>query len=275
MTILSEWSDTAPHWAKHAPTIRKMFAPLTRALIEEAHISQGQKVLDVAGGAGEPSLTIAEVVGPKGLVTCTDAIEQMVKTAESEASRRGLNNVEFTQCVAESLPFRDQYFNAAVSRLGIMFFPNPILGVREMLRVVRSQGRLSFAVWGRSDLNPFGYVISDIAARYIELPPAEADAPGAFRFGEPGKLVKVLKAANVFDISERIFDFHIEAPISADEFWQMRSETSATIRKSLANLSEEQRSQIARETQTASLEFFPDGQMSFPAQMIIVSGRKA
>ena len=55
--VLSEWRETAPHWAKHAANIRTMFAALTSALIEEAGISRGQRVLDVAGGAGEPSLS--------------------------------------------------------------------------------------------------------------------------------------------------------------------------------------------------------------------------
>jgi tRNA A58 N-methylase Trm61 len=71
---LREWSESAPLWEKHAQTIRTIFAPLTSALIEEVRIAPGQNVLDVAGGSGEPSLTVAEAVGLSGLVTCTDAI---------------------------------------------------------------------------------------------------------------------------------------------------------------------------------------------------------
>jgi hypothetical protein len=64
--VLREWCDSAAAWREHSATIRTMFAPVTAALIAEAGISAGQAVLDVAGGPGEPSLTIAEVVGPKG-----------------------------------------------------------------------------------------------------------------------------------------------------------------------------------------------------------------
>lgn len=84
------WRDAASFWEKYAPTIRAMFAPVTRALIEEAGIKRGQSVLDVAGGPGEPSLAIAEVVAPGGSVTCTDAVARMVAAAEREASRRGV-----------------------------------------------------------------------------------------------------------------------------------------------------------------------------------------
>src|SRR5687768_5605900 len=92
---LPEWRESAPYWAKHHATIRQMFAPLTRALVEDAGIIQGQAVLDVAGGAGEPSLTIAEILGPTGSVTCTDAVAEMVEAARTEARDRGLTNVQF------------------------------------------------------------------------------------------------------------------------------------------------------------------------------------
>ena len=78
---LQEWRTTAPFWTKHSGTIRTMFAPLTEALIQDASIGEGQTVLDVAGGAGEPSLTIAERVGSTGAVTCTDAVAEMVAAA--------------------------------------------------------------------------------------------------------------------------------------------------------------------------------------------------
>ena len=77
--VLREWSDSAKYWAKHSETIREMFMPITVALINEAKIVNGQSVLDIAGGAGEPSITIAETVGPTGSVTCTDAVDGMVE----------------------------------------------------------------------------------------------------------------------------------------------------------------------------------------------------
>src|SRR5437763_83182 len=125
-----------------------MFQPVTESLIKEADLTEGDAVLDVAGGSGEPSLTIAETVGPTGSVTYTDAVAEMVTAAESEAQRRGLTNVTFRQCAADSLPFEDNSFDAVVCRLGIMFFPDPLAGLREMLRVTKRWARLSLAGWG-------------------------------------------------------------------------------------------------------------------------------
>src|SRR5687768_18412316 len=154
---LPQWRESAPYWAKYHAVIREMFAAVTRALIEDAAIVEGQSVLDVAGGAGEPSLSIAEVVGPTGSVTCTDAVAEMVESARSQASDRGLTNMQFRQCKADALPFPDRSFDVAVSRMGAMFFPDPVLGFREMLRVTKPSGVLAFAVWHKSELNPYSY----------------------------------------------------------------------------------------------------------------------
>jgi len=271
---LPEWRESAEYWERHAQTIRTMFAPVTRALIEDAGIIEGDNVVDVAGGPGEPSLTIAEVVGPSGSITCTDAVAEMITAAQSEAMSRGVKNISFEQCLADSLPFEDDSFDAAVCRLGVMFFPDPGAGLREMLRVIKSEASLSFAVWHESNLNPFAYIVTDIISRHIATPPADPDAPGAFRFAGPGKLAQILKAAGAKRVRERLLKFNIEAPISRDEFWEMRSSTSGTLREKLDAMSDDLRLKIADEVKDAVAEFFPNERMSFPAQVLIVTGDK-
>ncbi|HVI71818.1 MAG TPA: class I SAM-dependent methyltransferase, partial [Pyrinomonadaceae bacterium] len=172
---LQQWRETASYWTKHHDTIRTMFLPLTRALIEQARIAPGQSVIDVAGGSGEPSLTIAQAVGPLGFVMCTDAIAEMVAVAEREAFDLGLKNVKFRQCTADSLPFANDLFDVAVSRLGVMFFPDPLAAVREMLRVIKPEGRIAFAVWGKSDLNPYACVVTGVLSRYVPPAPVTPD----------------------------------------------------------------------------------------------------
>src|SRR6185295_9899171 len=82
--VLRDWRESAPYWAKHSDTVRLMFAPITSALLGASGIKDGQSVLDVAGGAGEPSITIAQSVGASGSVVCSDAVAQMVATARNE-----------------------------------------------------------------------------------------------------------------------------------------------------------------------------------------------
>ena len=266
--ILQEWRASAPYWERHASTFRVMFAPVTDTLIKDAGIVKDQSVLDVAGGAG------AEMLGPKGSVTYTDAVAEMVAAAQSEAQRRGVTNIRFRQCSADSLTFESASFDAVVCRLGVMFFPNPLAALREMLRVTKPGGALILVVWHKSELNPFLHLVTDVLSRYVETPPADHDAPGAFRFAEPGSLANILKEAGARDVRERVLKFRMEAPISIDEFWELRSETSGTLREKLGRLSEDQARRVAQDVKEAVREFFPKGQMNFPAQMIIVTGRK-
>src|SRR5437660_580692 len=234
--VLREWRESARYWQQHATTIRRMFAPVTDALVQDAGIVEGHSLLDVAGGPGEPSLTIAERVGPTGSVMCTDAVAEMVQAAEREAHRRGIANISFRHCMADALPFGDTSFDVVISRLGVMFFPDPSAALREMLRVTKPGGALALAVWQETEQNPFLHVVTEVLSRYVEAPPADPDAPGAFRFAEPGKLASILKEAGAIDVRERFLNFQIEAPISPDEFWKFRAATSATLRQKLADL---------------------------------------
>ncbi len=269
---LRQWRDSAPFWARHRATICTMFAPLTEALIADTRIEEGHCVLDVAGGPGEPSLTIAQTVGDSGSVTCTDAIAEMVETAEAEAQARGLTNMTFRQCTAECLPFPDNSFTRVVSRLGAMFFPDEAFG--EILRVAKPGARVGFAVWDKSELNPFFYLITDVVSRYAEVAPADPNAPGAFRFAEEGKLAAALKHAGAIGTSERIFKFDIEAAVSREEFWEIRSGTSDTLRAKLATLSESDRLAVADEIKFAVQDYFANNQMKFPARARIVTALK-
>src|SRR5713101_10161241 len=137
----------------------------------------------------------------------------MVEAARREAHRRGIKNVSFYKCAADVLPFRNDFFDVVVSRLGAMFFPDPLSALREMLRVTKPDGALTLVVWHKSELNPFSYLVTDAVSRYFDAPPADPDAPGAFRFAEPGALAHILKEAGASDVRERLFRFRMETPI--------------------------------------------------------------
>jgi SAM-dependent methyltransferase len=273
--FLRDWLESAPYWAKHADTVRSMFEPITHALIEAGRISQGQTVLDVAGGVGEPSISISSALGQSGSVICTDAVADMVAAARREARQRGITNIEFTQCLAESLPFSDQSFDEVVCRLGVMLFPDPGAAIHEMLRVVKRGGQISCAVWCTRDSNPFFGVVMDVVSRYIESPPEDPDAPGAFRFAEQGKLARLLAETGAIEVCEQLIKFDLEAPITPKQFWEVRVELSDTLRAKVASLSQEQLERVAREVEEAGRAFFISGRMRFPGQVLLVTGKKA
>src|SRR6266851_3887329 len=190
--VIRAWRDSAPFWEKHRQIIRQMFAPVTQALVEDGLIGRGHTVLDIATGPGEPALTVAALVGPGGKVIGIDPAPEMVEAGRRAAQTLGFNNAQFEVASADHLPFPADSFDAVVSRFGVMFFPSPVEGVREMLRVLKPGRRLALAVWHFAERNPFHYVLQRVVERYIDSPPPASDAPDAFRFASPGKLQDVL-----------------------------------------------------------------------------------
>jgi ubiquinone/menaquinone biosynthesis C-methylase UbiE len=272
---LEAWQTSARYWDKYRVLIAQMFAPLTSGLIEEAQIGIGQKVLDIGGGSGEPSLTISSIVGPTGSVMYTDPVAGMVETAQAEAGRRGLTNIQFKQCSADDLPFADGAFDVAVSRLSVMFFADPLAGMREALRVVRNDGYVSFAVWAPKEANPFFSTVNDVVDRFVESPKEDPDAPDAFRFAVSGKLAAILENAGAENVVERRLNFQIEEKISFEQFWQLRTEMSESLRKTMAGLTPAQLPTIKQAAADAAQRYFVSGKMSFPAEALIISGRKS
>lgn len=229
--VLAAWETSSQYWNKHQALIEVMYAPLSRALAAAAEINRGQSVLDIGGGSGEPSFTIAPLVGPTGSVTYSDPAAGMVRAAQAEAERRGLTNIQFHQCGAEQLPFPDATFDAAVSRLSTMFFPDVRLGLREILRVVKPGGRVALLVWAGPQFNPFFSAVTEVVDGHVPAEPEGEDAPTAFRFARSGKLAELLKDAGAVSVSEATFSFAIEAQISSEYFWELRTEMSDSFRK--------------------------------------------
>jgi ubiquinone/menaquinone biosynthesis C-methylase UbiE len=271
---LDAWQTSARYWDKYRVLIAQMFAPLTSGLVEEARIAIGQNVLDIGGGSGEPSLTISCIVGPTGSVMYTDPVAGMVETTRAEAGRKHLTNIRFRQCSADDLPFADCTFDAAVGRLSAMFFVDPATAVREALRVIVENGYVSFVVWGPKEANPFFSTVTDVIDRFVEAPQENPDAPEAFRFAAPNKLARILKNAGAKNVTERQLNFQIKAPISFEQFWQLRTKMSGTLREKIAGLTAVQLPAIKQAVADAARRYFVSGTMSFPAKALIVSGRK-
>jgi ubiquinone/menaquinone biosynthesis C-methylase UbiE len=272
LEIINRWRGSAPFWEKHRDIIRQMFAPITQALVEDGEIGSQDSVLDIATGPGEPALSIAASAGPNGKIFGIDPVPEMVAAARRAAHRLGLKNIQFNVAFADHLPFPVETFDAVVSRFGVMFFPCPIEAVREMLRVLKPGRKLALAVWHFAERNPFHYTLSRVIERYVDSPPLAPDALDAFRFARPGKLKEVLAEAGAMDLSERLLQFRIQAPISVEDFWTLRREMSDKLNEKMAMLSKKQATKVKGEMLEALTEYSTERGMNFPAEVLIVSG---
>jgi ubiquinone/menaquinone biosynthesis C-methylase UbiE len=268
------WNESAPYWEKHRDLIRHMFAPITEALVREAGVRVGDTVLDVATGPGDPALSVAEMVGPSGKVIGIDPVPGMIEGARRAAAGVILQNTQFEIASADALPFPIDTFDAETCRFGVMFFPSPLDGIREMLRVLKPGKRLAFAVWSFGDNNPFHHTLSRVVERYVAPPRLPPDAPEAFRYAAPGKLKSVLAEAGAAELAEHVLRFSIDAPLSVEDYYAMRCEWSDKLRQNLATLSAEQSSAAKDQMLRAFSEYQTPRGMSFPAEVLIVSGAK-
>ena len=142
------WGQMTDGWKRWNDKFSKQSAEATKAIIELAQIKNGMRVLDLACGSGEPSLSIARTVGPTGHVVATDIVPGMLENAEANARNELLSNIEFRNVDAETIPFPDGTFDAVTCRFGVMFFSDPERAMREARRVLKNRGTHRLGVMG-------------------------------------------------------------------------------------------------------------------------------
>lgn len=178
--------------ARFVPALFLAWGPV---LCDAAGLGPGQRVLDVACGTGALTLAAAQQVVPGGAVTGLDASPEMLAVA-----RRKRPDLEWREGRAESLPFADASFDAVVSQFGLMFFDDPVAGLREMWRVLRGGGRLAVAVCDAIDHSPGYAALAGLLERLFGKPVADAfRAP--FLLGDETRLLELCSGAGIVGAS--------------------------------------------------------------------------
>jgi ubiquinone/menaquinone biosynthesis C-methylase UbiE len=167
-------------------------APARAALLAAASLSEGERVLDVACGTGLLTFEAARLVGAAGQVVGTDISGRMIDTARRVAPP----NSSFQRMDAQKLEFPAASFDAVLCSLGLMYVPDPLAAVSEVLRVLRPGGRVAVAVWG--ERSQCGW------APLFEIVEAEVSSevcPLFFRLGQQQQLADLCAQAglDVFD----------------------------------------------------------------------------
>jgi SAM-dependent methyltransferase len=170
------------------PALMEEWAP---RVAEAARIGTGDAVLDVACGTGVLTREAARRAGPTGVVTGLDLSPAMLAVAA-----RLSPTLQWKQASADQLPFPDQSFDAVVSQFGLMFFPDQIAGLHEMMRVLKPGGRLAVAVWGSLAETPAYAAEVELVERLAGR--AAADALRApFVLGDPRRMAELCSAAGI------------------------------------------------------------------------------
>jgi ubiquinone/menaquinone biosynthesis C-methylase UbiE len=230
------WNKVSSGWKKWDEFIMEFLRPMGEAIIERLEIKEDDIVLDVAAGTGEPGLTIA-AIAKKGKVTGTDLAADMLRIAEENALAKGLKNYSTKASDVCELPFDDNTFTKISCRMGFMFFPDMQKAANELYRVLRPGGRIAIAVWSGPDKNIWYTAMSGVMGKYVETPPAAADAPGMFRCSEPGVMTNIFERAGFKNVGAQEIIGSVDF-VDADTYWRNRTELSETLVATLAKLDE-------------------------------------
>lgn len=187
--------DTSAAEAFETFLVPTIFGPWSRALIDHAQVSAGERVLDIGCGTGAAARYAAERVGAAGRVVAADINEGMIAHARrldsAGAVEWGLDNVE-------SLPHADGSFDAVVGNQVLQFLPDKPKALAEIRRVLADRGRLALTVYCRLELCP----AHDAVAKALEshdVDPSGIQVP--YSFGDPMAFGDTLQEAGFGDIS--------------------------------------------------------------------------
>lgn len=222
-----QWDQAAPGWNAHTARIRDWLRPATEAMLEMAGVRRGARVLDVAAGAGDQTLDIAQRVGPEGYVLATDLSASILEFAKVNAQRAGYANVGTRVADGESLQIDAGSFDAAVCRLGLMLFPDPRQGLREMHRALKPGGGICTIVFSGPQNNPCVTTLLSTALKHAGLPPRDPFQPGGLlSLGKPGLIDGMFGDAGFKDVATTRMDAPFKLPTARDYLEFIRTSAS-------------------------------------------------
>ena len=272
-TTRQQWQDAAEAWHRWGPVLEDWLGAATTRMLDAAQVTPGASVLDVAAGAGGQSLTAARRVGPTGHVLATDISPAILEYAMKSAAEAGLGNVSTLEADGEQLSVAPGSFDAVISRVGLIYFPDQQAALTGMYAALRPGGRLSAVVYSTADRNGFFSIPVGIIRRRAQLAPPAPGQPGPFSLGGPGVAEDALARAGFHDITVETVPSPLRLPTAADCV-RFERESFGALHQMLSGLTEPEREEAWAEIATELARFEgPDGFVG-PCEMLVVTGTR-
>jgi SAM-dependent methyltransferase len=186
-------------WVTNQETLDRVWRPIGDAALVRAAAQTGERVIDIGCGCGATSLEIAAKVGPAGSVLGIDISAPMLARARERARTLGIANLEFVEADASTYKFGGAA-DLVFSRVGVMFFRDPIAAFGNLRRALRSGGRLVFVCFRGRELNSWWVVPLSAAATVVPPePPTPPHEPGPFSLADRERLRAILDGAGFVD----------------------------------------------------------------------------
>jgi SAM-dependent methyltransferase len=266
-----QWDAAAQAWDNWGSTLQQWLGPATELMLEMAAVKTGCRVLDVAAGAGDQTLNAAKRVGPDGFVLATDISSKILDFAQKNALGKGYKNVRTRLLDGENLDVEPGSFDAVISRVGLIYFPDQQKALAGMRKALKPGGRLGAIVYSTADRNQFFSVPVSIIRRRAHLPPPAPGQPGPFSLGGDGVLRDALARAGFQDIQER----RVPSPLkmkSAADCLRFEKESFGALHTMLAGLDEAGKDDAWQEIEGELRKFETASGFEGPCELIVITG---
>jgi SAM-dependent methyltransferase len=268
-----QWDNAAAAWDAWGPTLDEWLGEATAIMLDLAQVAAGSRVLDIAAGAGGQSLAAARRVGRHGRVLATDISAGILEFAERRIAEAGLANTTTRVMDGEHLTVQAGHYDAAISRVGLIYFPDRQGALASARRALRPGGRLSVIVYAAADVNGFFSAPVSIIRRAAGLGPPLPGQPGPFSLGGAGALASELAVAGFGDIEIREVDAPLRLPSAADCL-RFERESFGALQQMLAGLPGPAREAAWAEVGQALRQFEGPGGFSGPCRLLAGAGTR-
>lgn len=268
-----QWDVAATGWRKWNDLIDTAASGISDRLVELAGVESGSRVLDVAAGYGEPSLTAARAVGSDGSVVATDISAAMLAYGRERATAAGIDNIEFVESAAIALDFPEHSFDAALSRWGIIFDPEGEAAAARVRGLLKPGSRMAIASWGTPEQVPFLAIPMRTAMSRLGVQPPPPGTPGPLSRPTPEAIGGLLEGGGFSDVAVEEADATFELE-SAEEFATFIREIAPPITAMMASHpEEEQKATWDAITEAAREQADDNGRLRLSNVVLMASGR--
>ena len=273
-TTRAQWENAADAWHRWGPLLGEWLGPATERMLDLAGVRSGSRVLDVAAGAGEQTLSVARRVGSAGHVLATDISPAILEYAATTAREAGLSQIATRELDGEALDeLPAETFDAVISRVGLIYFPDQQKALTGMKRALKPGGRIGAVVYSTPQNNAFFSIPVSIIRRRANLPPPVPGQPGPFSLGADGVLAAALETAGFRDVAVENIDAPVRLP-SAAECVRFERESFGALHQMMVTLPNGERADTWREIESELKKFESPGGFVGPCEMLVAVGTK-
>jgi SAM-dependent methyltransferase len=228
----------APTWERRRSDVEKVATPVREWMVRELRPQEGDTVLELAAGVGETGFEAATIAGETGRLITSDFSPAMLEAARRRGAELDVANVDYRVIDAERIELDDDSVDGVLCRFGYMLMPDPAAALAETRRVLRPGGRLTLAVWGALERNPFFAIIGISLVQRGHIPPPEPPpAPGPFSMASAERLEELLRDAGFAEVGTEEVHGRFVIP-DVDEYLSVIADTAGPIALALRGLAE-------------------------------------